>query len=72
MNRGELLRKRRWLIRAIAILLGIAVTRPVMGIFFATSPLTHLWLQQFFGIAFCIGFGTSSLLGEMWLRRDSG
>src|SRR5579864_4538628 len=43
-----------------------------MGIFFATSPLTHLWLQQFFGIAFCIGFGTGSLLGEMWLRRDSG
>jgi hypothetical protein len=37
----------RWLTRAIAILLGIATTRPVMGIFFATSPLTHLAPKQF-------------------------
>ena len=69
MKRDELLLKRRWLIRAIAILLGIAVTRPVMGIFFATSHLTRLQPQQFFGIAFWIGFSTSSLLGEVWLRR---
>ena len=27
----------RWLLRAVAILLGIATTRPVMGVFFATS-----------------------------------
>jgi hypothetical protein len=69
MKRGELLLKRRWLIRAIAILLGIAVTRPVMGIFFATSPLTHLQPRQFFGIAFWIGFSTSTLVGEVLLRR---
>jgi hypothetical protein len=31
----------RWLTRAIGILLGIATTRPVMGIFFASSA-THL------------------------------
>jgi hypothetical protein len=48
--RGELLLKRQWLTRAIAILLGIATTRPVMGIFFATSRLTHLEPKQFFGI----------------------
>lgn len=69
MRRGNLLLKRRWLLRAIAILLGIAVTRPVMGIFFATSPLTHLQPSQFFGIAFWIGFSTSTLVGEFWLRR---
>lgn len=69
LRRGELLLKRRWMIRAIAILLGIAVTRPVMGIFFATSPLTHLQPSQFFGIAFWIGFSTSTLIGEFWLRR---
>lgn len=69
MRRGEMLLKRRWLLRAIAILLGIAVTRPVMGIFFATSRLTHLQPQQFFGIAFWIGFSTSTLVGEFWLRR---
>jgi hypothetical protein len=70
MKRSELLLKRQWLIRAIAILLGIAVTRPVMGVFFATSPLTHLQPNQFFGIAFWIGFSTSTLLGEFWLRRQ--
>jgi len=69
MRSGELLLKRRWLLRAIAILLGIAVTRPVMGIFFATSPLTHLQPSQFFGIAFWIGFSTSTTIGEFWLRR---
>lgn len=69
LKHGELLLKRRWLLRAIAILLGIAVTRPVMGIFFATSPLTHLQPRQFFGIAFWIGFSTSTLIGEVWLRR---
>jgi hypothetical protein len=70
IRRGDLLLKRRWLLRAIAILLGIAVTRPVMGIFFATSPLTHLQPSQFFGIAFWIGFSTSTLIGEFWLRRS--
>ena len=71
MKHDELLLKMRWLIRAIAILLGIAVTRPVMGVFFATSPLTHLQPQQFFGIAFWIGFSTSTLLGKVYLRRQA-
>lgn len=71
LRRGELLQKRRWILRAIAILLGVAVTRPVMGMFFATSPLTHLQPSQFFGIAFWIGFLTSTLVGEFWLRRTS-
>jgi hypothetical protein len=67
-RRGELLLKRRWMIRAIAILLGIATTRPVMGIFFATSRLTHLEPKQFFGIAFWIGFSINTLVVELWLR----
>jgi hypothetical protein len=69
LQRGDLSLKSRWLLRAIAILLGIAVTRPVMGIFFATSPLTHLRPNHFFGIAFWIGFSTSTAVGEFWLRR---
>jgi hypothetical protein len=31
-----------------------------MGVFFATSFLTHLKPQQFFGIAFWIGFSASA------------
>src|SRR5258708_6112231 len=68
MKRGEFPLQRRWMARAIAILLGIATTRPVMGIFFATSPLTHLEPRQFFGIAFWIGFSVNTLLVELWLR----
>jgi hypothetical protein len=62
---------RTWLLRAIAVLLGIATTRPVMGVFFATSPLTHLTPQQFFGIAFWIGFSINVLAFEFWVRRRS-
>jgi hypothetical protein len=62
----------RWLTRAIAILLGIATTRPVMGVFFATSRLTHLSPQQFFGIAFWIGFSINTLVIELWLRSQAG
>ena len=68
MRRGESRLQRRWMIRAIVILLGIATTRPVMGIFFATSPLTHLQPNQFFGIAFWIGFSINTLVVEFWFR----
>ncbi len=71
MRRGDQSLKRRWILRAIAVLLGIATTRPVMGVFFATSPFTHLAPNQFFGIAFWIGFSINTLVIELWLRsRD--
>lgn len=62
--------ERRWLLRSIAILLGIATTRPVMGVFFATSHLTHLTPNQFFGIAFWIGFSINTLVFELWIRSQ--
>ena len=61
--------ERRWLLRAVVVLLGIATTRPVMAIFFATSRLTHLEPQQFFGIAFWIGFSINTIVVELWLRH---
>jgi hypothetical protein len=67
-QRGEPILKRRWLLRSIAILLGIATTRPVMGFFFATSAATHLVPGQFFGIAFWIGFSINTLVFEFWIR----
>jgi hypothetical protein len=63
--------ERRWLLRAVVVLLGIATTRPVMGVFFATSRLTHLEPQQFFGIAFWIGFSINAAVVELWLRRKN-
>ena len=59
--------ERRWLLRAIVILLGIATTRPVMGLFFATRAFTHLEPSQFFGLAFWIGFSINAITAEWWL-----
>jgi hypothetical protein len=70
-RRAEPAPTRRWMLRAVAILLGIATTRPVMGIFFATSAATHLAPRQFFGIAFWIGFSINSLIFEIWIRAAS-
>jgi Predicted membrane protein (DUF2306) len=61
--------KRRWILRAVSVLLGIATTRPVMGVFFATARATHLTPQQFFGIAFWVGFSINTVAIELWLRR---
>ena len=70
--RREPILKLRWMTRAIAVLLGIATTRPVMGIFLATSRITHLAPEQFFGIAFWIGFSINTLIVELWLRSPEG
>lgn len=67
-RRGEPARKRAWTTRAVGILLGIATTRPVMGVFFATSTATHLSPNQFFGIAFWIGFSINAVVIELWLH----
>jgi len=70
-RRGDRMQKRRWMVRAVAILLGIATTRPVMGVFFATSPMTHWTTRQFFGVAFWIGFSINTLAIEFWLRSTA-
>jgi hypothetical protein len=66
--RAEPLRKRAWMTRAVGILLGIATTRPIMGVFFATSARTHMGPHQFFGIAFWIGFSINVVVIELWLH----
>ncbi len=56
---------REWMIRAFAVGLGVATTRPVVALFFVsgwTSP------HEFFGIAFWIGFTITLLAGEAWIR----
>ena len=55
-------------LEAIAVLLGIATTRPVMGVSFATERLSRLSPHQFFGIAFWIGFSINTIVIEFWLR----
>jgi hypothetical protein len=67
-GRGDEVQQRRWILRAVAVLLGIATTRPVMGVFFATAQATHLTPHQFFGVAFWIGFSINTIAMELWLR----
>jgi len=68
---GDLIADRRWTLRATAIVLGIATTRPVMGIFFATVRLTGWTPHQFFGPAFWIGFSINTVVMEIALRRHA-
>jgi purine-cytosine permease-like protein len=60
---------REWMIRVLAIGLAVTTTRPIMGIFFATSKLTGLTVQQFFGIAFWIAFILHISFAEYWIRK---
>lgn len=69
IRHGNVVLHREWMIRAVAIALGIGTTRPVMGVFFATMPLTHLTPQQFFGTAFWIGFSLNYTIAEAWLNH---
>ena len=59
---------REWMIRAFSIGLAVAAIRPIMGVFFATSPLTGLTPREFFGIAFWIGFVLHLMAAEAWIH----
>jgi len=67
-RQGDGALQRIWMVRAVAVLLGIATTRPVMGAFFATARVSHLTPDQFFGVAFWIGFSINTMVIELWLR----
>ena len=60
---------REWVIRGVAVALGAATVRPIMGVFFAISRGTGWTPHQFFGIAFWIGFAATVVGAEMWIRR---
>jgi uncharacterized membrane protein len=64
IRRKEVARHREWMIRAYAVALGVATTRPIVGMFFAFRRLTP---HEFFGIAFWLGFTTTFLAGEAWI-----
>lgn len=60
----DVARHREWMIRAYAVGLGVATTRPIVGMFFAFRRLTP---HEFFGIAFWLGFTITFLAGEAWI-----
>jgi uncharacterized membrane protein len=68
IRRGNSRLHREWMIRAFATGMAVATIRPIVGVFFATSRLTHLTPRDFFGIAFWLGFTIQVVVAEMWIR----
>jgi hypothetical protein len=60
---------RQWMIRAFAIGMAVTTTRPIMGVFFATSSLTGLTVEDFFGTALWIGFTLHLIAAEAWINH---
>ena len=69
-QQSDICLKQVWMAAAMGILLGIATMRPIMGMFFASSRLTHLQPNEFFGPAFWLGFCINTLVVEIWLRSN--
>ena len=68
IRRGNVARHREWMIRAFAVGLAVATIRPIVGLFFATSRLTHLTPHEFFGTAFWLGFTIQFMFAEFWIN----
>jgi uncharacterized membrane protein len=68
IRKGNVALHREWMIRAFAIAFAVATIRPIMGVFFATSRLTHLTPHDFFGIAFWLGFTIHLIAAEVWIN----
>jgi len=64
IRRKEVERHREWMIRAYGVALGVATTRPIVGMFFVFRRLTP---HEFFGIAFWLGFTITFLAAEAWV-----
>ncbi|MBI1880981.1 MAG: DUF2306 domain-containing protein [Chloroflexi bacterium] len=65
IRRREIAQHREWMIRAFAIGLAVATVRPIVGMFFALSNLSP---QEFFGIAFWLGFTLHLIAAEIWIN----
>jgi uncharacterized membrane protein len=65
VRRREIAQHREWMIRVFAIGLAVATIRPIIGLFFG---LTTLLPQEFFGIAFWIGFTLHLVAAEVWIN----
>lgn len=70
IRNGRVELHREWATRMTAIALGVATTRPIMGVFFATSRLTGLTPHDFFGPAMWLGLTSTYLAGELWLQAQ--
>jgi uncharacterized membrane protein len=66
--RREIALHREWMIRAFSIGLAVATIRPIIAVFFATSPISGLTPYEFFGPGFWIGFVLHFIAAEVWIQ----
>jgi len=66
--RREIALHREWMIRAFSIGLAVATIRPIIAVFFATSPFSGLTPYEFFGAGFWIGFALHLIAAEVWIQ----
>ncbi len=69
IRRREVVQHREWMLRAFGIGLGVATTRPIVGAFFVARTLAP---QEFFGIAFWLGFSVTAIAAEVWINVTRG
>ncbi len=69
IRNANIVMHRQWMIRAYALGMAVTTTRPIVGIFFATSSLTGLTPKDFFGTALWIGFTIHLITAEVWINR---
>ncbi len=69
---GNIVLHREWMIRGFALGMAVAVTRFIVGIFFATSFLTDLTPPDFFGTALWLGFTIQLIAAEVWINYTRG
>jgi hypothetical protein len=65
IRKRRIAQHREWMLRAFGVALGIATTRPIVGVFFATRRLSP---HEFFGTAFWLGFTLTLLGAETWIQ----
>ena len=65
IRRGDIVRHRRWMIRAFAVGAGVGTVRIWLGLF---EGLGLLNFQSALGPAFWLGFSLHALAAELWLR----
>jgi len=76
VRRRDIGQHRRWMIRAFAVGIGIGAIRAWVGILGAiqsavTGTMALSPQQGTYGIAFWLGFSSTALVGEWWLRRPA-
>ena len=69
IRRKEVHLHREWMIRTVALAMGVASIRIFAGLMVA---FTNFGLEEVFGTSFWLGFGVNLLVAEVWINYTRG